>query len=152
MFHQLKKLFKSKCKNRSRTAIQVSAMPPELLEKITAYGCSVPKQCFANCSLLLSNYDVADKYVLCFVKTPSGAEYGHALIKIGGEYFDPTLEPQGLISKSRYYFWREFDKSELRLFVSKWHEDIKPNENGEVDVYPPALKSDGTISCEAISA
>jgi len=39
----------------------------------------------------------------------------------------------------------------LRTFVKEQHKHIVPS-NGEIEIYPPALREDGTIVCEEIKS
>ena len=112
--------------------------------------CTEPNQCFRNCALAVSNFDLAERYVLCFLEDHHGNKHGHAVIKANGKYFDPTLELKpGWVKK--YWSHTEMTKNELRTFVTNWYQEIKTNENGEPEVYPPALLNNGDIACVKVN-
>jgi hypothetical protein len=119
------------------------------LERFGSNNCCTPNQCFSNCAKAVTNFDLAEKYVLCFVAQVGGRRYGHAIVKLGEKYFDPTLQPQGL-SGLRYWMSSEYTKKEVRNLVRENFPKIKAV-GGHIEVYPPALKSDGTIVFEEIS-
>lgn len=130
--------------------LQVSEIPRELMKMLINCQCTVPNQCFRNCALAVSNFDLADTYVLCFLEDHNGNKHGHALIKVNGKYFDPTLESQPFRAKE-YWAHTEMTKDELRAFVTNWPQDIKINKNGEAPVFPPALLNNGDIACVEVS-
>jgi hypothetical protein len=132
------------------TEILVQQMPKAFRDELEKKGCTVPKHCFANCSLAVTNLGIADTYVLCFVEMPDGEKQGHALIKIRGNYYDPTLEQ--VLPAAHYWLKKEFSKDELIAFVKTCNTDTKIDAFGNVEIYPPALRSDGEIVCEEIVA
>ncbi|SDT18965.1 hypothetical protein [Pseudomonas granadensis] len=142
----LKKLFGSKKDNL--TQLEISSMPADLLGKLVAVGCTTPKHCYANCLYAVTNHLLAEKYVLCYVEIQSGEKLGHALIKIGDNYYDPTLEPQN-VRAVKYWLHTEFSKEEVRDFVLAQHKDVIKIGNG-IEIYPPSLTVDGKIVCEEI--
>ena len=128
--------------------ILVETMPDKLLERFTRLGHSKPNQCFGNCSLAVTNDDLADKYVLAYVSEGGGRRYGHALVKIGGKYYDPTLQPQNR-QQLQYWLHQEFTKNEVRQLALANQAKVKKVNGGAV-VYPPALKSNGDVVYEPI--
>jgi hypothetical protein len=130
--------------------IEMTPLPSGLLQQLGNVGCTVPKQCYANCLAAVANYLLAEKYVLCFVEIESGERLGHAVIKIDGNYYDPTLEPQAP-HKVKYWWHSEYTKTELRDFVKAQYKDIVPK-NGGIEVFPPSLRQDGTVVCEEVTA
>lgn len=131
--------------------ITVQKIPQILMTKLTANGCTRPKHCFSNCAQAVTNFGLADTYVLCFAEIPYSGKLGHALIKVGNHYYDPTLEPQG-VAGARYWLHTEFSKQELREFVINYFKDAQPTEDSCIEVYPPALRKDGKVVCEEIAA
>jgi hypothetical protein len=144
----LRKLFSSK--KHGYTQIKISPLPDDLLEKLVVAGCTTPNQCYGNCLSAVTNYLLAEKYVLCFVEIEGGERLGHAVIKVKDRYYDPTLEPQGQMP-AKYLLHTEFSKREVRDFVKERHKHVLPTENG-MEIYPPALRLDGKIVCEKIDA
>lgn len=144
----LKKLFG--LKKQKYAQIKISPLPDDLLEKLIKAGCTTPKQCYGNCLSAVTNHLLAEKYVLCFAEIKSGEKLGHAVIKLKDKYYDPTLEIQNQ-KPIRYWLHTEFSKSELRDFVKEQHKHIAPKD-GEIEVYPPNLREDGTIVCEEINS
>ncbi|MBU6958016.1 hypothetical protein KRR23_09730 [Pseudomonas sp. CVAP len=137
-------------KKSSLARIEISSLPKDLLGKLMMAGCTAPKQCYANCLSAVTNHLLAETYVLCYVEIASGEKLGHAVIKIGDNYYDPTLEPQN-VRPVRYWLHTEFSKSEVRDFVRAQHEHIIKT-NGGIEIYPPSLRVDGKIVCEEIKS
>lgn len=83
-----------------RSYMQISDIPAELDEVLYRLDLKKPKMCFMNCYLAvmntLSNDNFEIHYILGTVTTSDGYTFDHALIKWNGNYYDPTLEPQGL--------------------------------------------------------
>lgn len=129
--------------------INVGKIPSNLMKNLFEKRCAEPNQCFRNCALAVSNFDLADTYVLCFAEDHHGNFHGHAIIKIDEKYFDPTLEMKPGWVKG-YWAHTEMTKHELREFVMNWYQGIEANEDGEVEVYPPALLKSGEIACQKV--
>jgi len=129
--------------------LQVGKIPSELMDGLIENICTEPNQCFRNCTLAVCNFDLADAYVLCFIEDHHGNFHGHAIIKIRESYFDPTLEMKpGWVRE--YWAHTEMTKQELFEFVLKWYQGIEVNEEGEMEVYPPALLKNGEIACQKV--
>lgn len=144
----------SKFLNRSKPGIIskeifVNSMSSDELARFASNNCCTPNQCFSNCALAVTNFDLAEKYVLCFVAQADGRRYGHAIVNLRGEYFDPTLQIRGFPSL-RYWVNSEYTKKDLRNLVRAKFPNVEAV-RGHIEVYPPALKSDGTIVFDEIS-
>ena len=132
----------------SSPEIFVNSLPYDKLTQFLSNNCCAPKSCFSNCAQAVTNFDLAEMYVLCFVALPNGRRYGHAIVKLSGKYFDPTLQPQG-ISGLRYWIHSKYTKERVRQMARANFPDVKAV-GGHIEVYPPALKSDGTVVYEEI--
>lgn len=143
------KLFSQRSTVKPSTPIVIEALPQQTLEAFARSGCCIPNQCFRNAALAVANHDLAERYVLCFVAQGDDREYGHAIVKIGASYYDPTLQPQGLPSL-KYRLHSEYTKHELRDITLRG-QTTGAASNGFAHVYPPALKSSGEIVFEPIS-
>ncbi|WP_433741151.1 hypothetical protein [Pseudomonas putida] len=130
--------------------IEMTPLPSVWLQQLHNAGCTVPKRCYGNCLDAVTNYQLAEKYVLCFVELANGEKLGHAVIKVNEHYYDPTLEPQGP-HQVKYWWHSEYTKTELRDFVKAQYRDVTPN-NGQMEVFPPSLRQDGTVVCEEVIA
>lgn len=123
----------------------VSPIPEHLFKKLRGGYCTVSNQCFVNCTKAVLNFGLAETYTLCFLEDPLGNLHGHALIKVNGLYYDPTLYGKGIYAK-KYWLHTEMDKLELIKFIKDFH-SIESTTITKTDSYPPALLSDGTVAC-----
>jgi hypothetical protein len=133
------------CTKHKTKEIFVSPIPESLFRKLIMNQCTKPNQCYVNCTLAVLNYGLADTYTLCFLEDPDDNLLGHALIKVNGIYYDPTLYGKGLYVK-RYWLHTEMDKLELIDFIKDFN-SINTASISKIDSYPPALFNDGTIAC-----
>lgn len=101
--------------------MQISNIPPDLDKLLTRLNLKQPKKCFMNCYMAVMNtlskneFDIY--YVLGTVTTSDGNAVEHAWIKWNGEYYDPTLEPQGFHKSSNYKIEKEFSSEEIRSLL-----------------------------------
>ncbi|WP_340481290.1 hypothetical protein [Vibrio anguillarum] len=128
--------------------IKVDKLPNNLYKKFQSRGLTQANHCFMNCSALVNNELLADKYVLCVIKERNGKKHTHAIIKIEDQYYDPTLNHR-LDDVENYWFHSCMDRFEIRDFLKQWYGDIFAKSK-EAEVYPPALRKDGRVVCEAI--
>jgi hypothetical protein len=89
-----------------------------------------PGGCFVNClrAVLQDNYPGRVSYDLRYVlvwviNPPDAAPRLHAILRIGGSYFDPTLELAGLHTTSRYEYIAEFDFTEISARMGEDFDD-----------------------------
>ena len=148
MFNLICKIFQ-KPGSSHVNEIVVSRIPDELFKNLQKNNCTGVSHCFANCALAVLNFNLADRYVLCFAQRVGEAKVGHALIKVGGKYYDPTLGSQD-ITNVTYYAHTEFSAQGLRDFI-KSSQNISVS-NGGAQAYPPALLADGSIRCVQVDA
>jgi hypothetical protein len=125
--------------------IFVSPIPESLFKRLMMNRCTVSNQCFVNCTSAVLNFGLADTYTLCFLEDPFDNLHGHALIKVNGLYYDPTLYSKGIYAK-KYWLHSEMDKMELIDFIKNFN-SIDSTTISKVDSYPPALLIDGTVAC-----
>lgn len=105
--------------------MQVSDIPSNLDELLSRLDLKKPRMCYTNCYLAVMNSiskkDFDIHYILGIATTSDGSTFDHALIKWNGNYYDPTLEPQGLHKSFSYSIEREFSPKEiLQLMINKF--------------------------------
>jgi len=127
--------------------LSIQSIPADLYENLKENDCTIPNHCYANCANVVMNLDLAQEYVLCFIEEESGDIHGHAVLKVDGKYYDPTLYKTNRIMKN-YWAHSEFSKVQLILFIKNWYGDnLEYNSEGVPEMYPPALMKDGTVQC-----
>lgn len=133
--------------------MQISDIPDELDELLSKLNLKAPKMCFMNCFLAVMN-TLSDKnfeihYILGTV-THNGHTFDHALIKYNENYYDPTLEPQGLHRSSVYSIEKEFSPSEImQLMLSKFEQShIKDMVYGKKPFWPLIKAKNGNFKFE----
>lgn len=126
--------------------LKVDPLPQGLLKKFEELGCCAPNQCFRNAGLLVTNHELAQRYVLCFVSQEGAQEVAHAIVKIGNAYYDPTLQSQNL-KNLQYRFHSEYTRQEVQEMVMA-NQVVEAIPGGFAEVYPPVLKSNGAIVYE----
>lgn len=134
--------------------MQISDIPVELDVLLSGLNLKMPNRCFVNCYLAVMNtlskneFDI--HYVLGTVTTADGHTFDHALIKWNEEYYDPTLEPQGLHRSSSYSIEKEFSPNEIiQLLTSTFDLDhIKDMIEGRKPHWPLVKTERGTFEFE----
>ncbi|HHX8467910.1 TPA: hypothetical protein ACVO0H_004550 [Vibrio diabolicus] len=97
--------------------MKIEKMPEEILSAVRKYGLHMPKMCYMNCfglfvqTLTNDNFDI--KYVLVDIDDGKGNSLPHAIIESKGCFYDPTLEPQGLIDQTNYTLVKQFSTEEI---------------------------------------
>jgi hypothetical protein len=121
--------------------MKISKMPPEILSLVKHYGLSIPNACYMNSFLLVmqavSSKELDLSYVLVNI-TYNNKTYPHAVIKHHDQFYDPTLEPQGLIDDVSYSLVKEFKTDEIaKLMCNRFSESkIKNMFNGKEVFWP----------------
>jgi hypothetical protein len=134
--------------------MQISDIPAELDEVLYRLDLKKPKMCFMNCYLAvmntLSNDNFEIHYILGTVTTSDGYTFDHALIKWNGNYYDPTLEPQGLHNSSIYSIEKEFSPNEIIQLMNNKFElsHIKEMIDGEKPFWPLVKTKSGEYEFE----
>ncbi|HFQ4951333.1 TPA: hypothetical protein ACGUO9_004396 [Vibrio vulnificus] len=129
--------------------IKVDVLPDDLYKKFQFLGFTQANHCFMNSSALVNNELLADKYILCIIKEKDGKKHTHAIIQIGDKYYDPTLNHR-LEDVETYWLHSSMDRFEIRAFLKQWYGDAFAK-SSQLEAYPPALRKDGCVVCEAIA-
>lgn len=127
--------------------IQVSPMPQVFFEWLDGLGLVRPKMCWHNCFWAviqggsLGRIDLS--YVLGWVTHESdGIPARHAWLKCGDKYYDPTLEPQGLLLGATHELAREFPLPELsKMLLDRFGKEHVQKMFGGVAAWWPLLMS-----------
>lgn len=134
--------------HRIGDVLRISVLPAEILRVLESAGCLESNQCYKNCCLAVSDHVTCARYVLCWLSCDESTPQGHAIIKIGSRYYDPTLESQPRFHGATYVFRKAFSRKELHSFLREAHANSLKNDHGEIEITPPVLHMDGTIRCE----
>lgn len=119
-------------KKKYLSPVMIKSMPEYLLTE--AKSIVEPRRCYDNCYHLATRWNVT--YVIGF-GIVEGFPIQHAWIKIGDNYYDPTLESHhGSFKETMYYKVEEFDEHDLELdnFISEV--DL----NSGIGLYPPMIE------------
>jgi hypothetical protein len=114
--------------------IQVTKMPPDLASWLHERNHCMPTYCYHNCfravftNLFDTSQSIFNKYILrrravaiyplqyvlgWVTHKSDGIKTPHALLKVGSNYHDPTVEPQGKLGDCTYELEKEFSSDEL---------------------------------------
>nr|SHO02353.1 TonB-dependent receptor, plug [Moritella viscosa] len=104
-------------------------MPEDILGLVNEFGLNMPKMCYMNGFLLvmqtLAKKDFDINYVLVEIEDTDGKIYPHAVVSSNGAFYDPTLEPQGLVESTKYVLIKEFSTEEI---VNLMNAKFKPEQ------------------------
>jgi hypothetical protein len=89
----------------------------------------------------------SSKYVLCFIDRDGSPRQGHAVLRFGNAYYDPTLEPQFLVECTNYVYWTKFGEYELKEYMRQDNEIPSSNDRQGVELFPPILFPNGVVRC-----
>lgn len=100
-------------------------MPSNLLGYLQSKELLTPKECFSNCLgaliQLIGNDKFEVSYVLCDIHAKDGSVLEHAILKVNGDYVDPTLEAQKMHKEVEYVIHKEFSTKEMiKLLVERF--------------------------------
>ncbi|PKH03845.1 hypothetical protein CXF72_04040 [Psychromonas sp. MB-3u-54] len=112
--------------------MKIDKMPKKLEELVDKFGLNVPNVCYMNCFCLvmqtLAKKYVDIYYVLATATDAQGKDHPHAVVSYNNKFYDPTLEPQGLVSSTAYTFIKQFSTDEIaQLMVKKFPKETIEN-------------------------
>ena len=97
--------------------MKIEKMPKDILKLVNKFGLNLPQMCYMNCFMLVMQTLAKDEfdinYVLVNIEDTDGKIYPHAVISSKGSFYDPTLEPQGLVESTKYALVKEFSTKEI---------------------------------------
>ncbi|EIV8486386.1 hypothetical protein ACOIXD_004591 [Vibrio parahaemolyticus] len=101
--------------------MKIDRMPAEISALVDKYGLNMPRMCYMNSFGLfmqaVSNKSLDINYVLVDIKDENGNTYPHAIIESAGCFYDPTLEPQGLVESTSYTLVKQFSLEEIIVLM-----------------------------------
>ena len=128
--------------------IIISPLPVDLRNLLESKGCMIPNDCYHNCGKAVSELIPRARYVLCFASFNQSDLVGHAVIKLGRRYYDPTLETQPrLLQRTKCEFVYSLSRTGLKEFMDASYSGKPVNRDGLIEVSYPEFLSNGNIGC-----